>query len=156
MGYVMELTAEELWAFLPWGYLLTVLIEIPILLFGLSSSHRPAKRLIAGFWLTACTYPIVVWCFHSRSVLGGAKWPILRPPRYSRGRGMPAVSCSVPDPGGPRRGSTGLGGDRGCKCRLVPDWTLGVRLNRAQGILSHVGGSWCKAIAKSLCLPGLP
>lgn len=60
MGYVMELTAEELWAFLPWGYLLTILIEIPILLFGLSPSHRPAKRLIAGFWLTACTYPIVV------------------------------------------------------------------------------------------------
>ncbi len=56
----MDLTAEELWAFLPRGYLLTIVIEIPILLFGLSPSHPPGRRLIAGCWLTACTYPVVI------------------------------------------------------------------------------------------------
>ena len=56
----MDLTAEELWAFLPRGYLLTIAIEIPILLFGLSPSHLPGRRLIAGCWLTACTYPVVI------------------------------------------------------------------------------------------------
>jgi len=56
----MDFTAEELWAFLPRGYLLTIVIEIPILLLGLSSGHPPGRRLIAGCWLTACTYPIVV------------------------------------------------------------------------------------------------
>ena len=56
----MELTAEELWACLPGGYLLTIAIEIPILLIGLSPSHPRDRRLIAGCWLTACTYPIVI------------------------------------------------------------------------------------------------
>jgi hypothetical protein len=50
----------ELWSFLPVGYLLTVLIELPIVLVGLSSRHSLRDRLLAGFWLTACTYPIVV------------------------------------------------------------------------------------------------
>ena len=56
----MDLTAEELWAFLPLGYLLTIAIEIPILLFSLSPSHPPGRRLLAGCWLTACTYPVVI------------------------------------------------------------------------------------------------
>ncbi len=56
----MNYTAEQLWAFLPRGYLLTIAVEIPILLIGLSSSHPPSRRLIAGLLLTACTYPIVV------------------------------------------------------------------------------------------------
>lgn len=56
----MEVSAQELWAFLPRGYLLTIAIEIPILLLGLSPSHPPSRRLIAGCWLTACTYPIVI------------------------------------------------------------------------------------------------
>lgn len=56
----MDLTVEQLWIFLPRGYLLTIAIEIPILLFGLSSGHPMMRRLIAGCWLTACTYPIVI------------------------------------------------------------------------------------------------
>jgi hypothetical protein len=48
------------WAFLPWGYLLTVLVEVPVLLVGLSQRVGLRDRLIAGLWLTACTYPIVV------------------------------------------------------------------------------------------------
>jgi hypothetical protein len=56
----MELTADELWRFLPGGYLATIAIEIPILLLGLSRGHSLRRRLIAGVWLTACTYPMVV------------------------------------------------------------------------------------------------
>jgi hypothetical protein len=50
---------SELWRFLPFGYLLTILIETPILLFGLSARHSIKRRVLAGVWLTACTYPIV-------------------------------------------------------------------------------------------------
>lgn len=50
---------SELWRFLPFGYLLTILIETPILLVGLSARHSIKRRVLAGVWLTACTYPIV-------------------------------------------------------------------------------------------------
>ena len=50
----------ELWAFLPWGYLLTITLETPVLLIGLSRRHGVRDRLLAGIWLTACTYPVVV------------------------------------------------------------------------------------------------
>ena len=50
----------ELWRFLPFGYLLTIAIETPILFFGLSAHHSKRRRIFAGLWLTACTYPIVV------------------------------------------------------------------------------------------------
>jgi len=51
---------SDLWRFLIPGYLLTILIETPVLLIGLSKRHSIKRRLIAGVWLTACTYPIVV------------------------------------------------------------------------------------------------
>ena len=50
----------ELWRFLPIGYLLTIAIETPILFFGLSPHHPKLRRILAGLWLTACTYPIVI------------------------------------------------------------------------------------------------
>jgi hypothetical protein len=56
----MAPAAQHLWSFLPWGYALTVALELPVLLVGLSPRHPLARRLMAGFWLTACTYPIVV------------------------------------------------------------------------------------------------
>jgi hypothetical protein len=49
----------ELWRFLPLGYLFTIAIETPILFVGLSRRHPKRHRLIAGLWLTACTYPVV-------------------------------------------------------------------------------------------------
>lgn len=49
----------QLWRFLPLGYLLTIAIETPILFFALSRRHPKRHRLIAGLWLTACTYPVV-------------------------------------------------------------------------------------------------
>jgi hypothetical protein len=55
----MPFSTAELWRFLPLGYLLTILIETPILVLGLSERHSRARRLLAGVWLTACTYPVV-------------------------------------------------------------------------------------------------
>jgi DMSO reductase anchor subunit len=54
------MSSTELWHFLPLGYLLTILIETPILIVGLSHRHPLQRKLFAGVWLTACTYPIVV------------------------------------------------------------------------------------------------
>jgi hypothetical protein len=54
------MSSTELWLFLPLGYLLTILIETPILLLGLSPRHSFKRKIFAGVWLTACTYPIVV------------------------------------------------------------------------------------------------
>jgi hypothetical protein len=51
---------DELWWFLPRGYLLTVAVEAPVLLIGLCGRHSIARRLFAGVWLTACTYPVFV------------------------------------------------------------------------------------------------
>ena len=49
----------DLWRFLPFGYVLTVLVESPFLwIFLPKLSFR--QRLWNGIWLTACTYPIVV------------------------------------------------------------------------------------------------
>jgi hypothetical protein len=53
------MSPSELWRFLPLGYLLTILIETPILCLGLSRRHALKRKLFAGVWLTACTYPIV-------------------------------------------------------------------------------------------------
>ena len=50
---------SQLWRFLPLGYLLTILIETPILCVGLSQRHPLKRKILAGIWLTACTYPIV-------------------------------------------------------------------------------------------------
>jgi hypothetical protein len=54
------MSPTELWHFFPLGYFLSILIETPILLLGLSKRHPIKHRLFAGIWLTACTYPIVV------------------------------------------------------------------------------------------------
>ena len=55
-----NLPLSELWYFLPFGYLVTILIETPILLVGLTRKLTLRQRLLCGVWLTACTYPIVV------------------------------------------------------------------------------------------------
>ena len=49
-----------LWGFLPWGYLFTVAVELPVLLVGLAPRHSLRDRLVAGLALTAFTYPIVI------------------------------------------------------------------------------------------------
>ncbi len=53
------MSSNQLWHFLPLGYLLTILIETPVLVVGLSPRHPLSRKLLAGVWLTACTYPIV-------------------------------------------------------------------------------------------------
>jgi hypothetical protein len=54
------MSPSELWHFFPFGYLFTILIETPVLVVGLSTRHSIKRRMLAGIWLTACTYPIVV------------------------------------------------------------------------------------------------
>src|SRR5712691_1492133 len=54
------MSPSDLWRFLVIGYPFTILIETPLLLIGLSKRHSIKRRLFAGIWLTACTYPIVV------------------------------------------------------------------------------------------------
>lgn len=55
-----DMPISELWYFLPFGYLVTILIETPVLLVGLTRKLSVRQRLLCGVWLTACTYPIVV------------------------------------------------------------------------------------------------
>lgn len=49
-----------LWTVLVPDYFITIAVETPILLIGLSRRHSFRRRVFCGFWLTACTYPIVV------------------------------------------------------------------------------------------------
>lgn len=56
----MDARAVQLWWFLPVGYLLTVAVETPVLLLGLSARHPAPRKFLSGLWLTACTYPVVV------------------------------------------------------------------------------------------------
>ena len=55
-----NLPLSDLWWFLPFGYLFTIAIETPVLIFGLSPKVSFKQKLLCGVWLTACTYPIVV------------------------------------------------------------------------------------------------
>jgi hypothetical protein len=54
------MNTEDLWRFLPLGYVFTVALETPVLALFLSPRHALRRRLFAGLWLTACTYPVVV------------------------------------------------------------------------------------------------
>lgn len=51
---------QELWLFLLYGYVFTVLIEAAVLLPGLSGRHPLGRRIFAAVWLNACTYPVVI------------------------------------------------------------------------------------------------
>ena len=42
------------------GYALSVVVETPVLMVGLSALHPIRRRFLSGLWLTACTYPFVV------------------------------------------------------------------------------------------------
>lgn len=49
-----------LWLLLIFGYLLTILIEIPILILGLPTKFAVKDTIVNGLLLTAITYPVVV------------------------------------------------------------------------------------------------
>ena len=51
---------RSVWFYLVVGYVLTVTVELPILVLGLGPEHSLRRKLAAGVWLTACTYPVVV------------------------------------------------------------------------------------------------
>ncbi len=63
----------ELWFLLGAGYCLTILIEIPILCFGLSAKYSLRERVVSGVWLTAFTYPCVVLVFPALLSLAGIR-----------------------------------------------------------------------------------
>ena len=52
------MSPNELWRSYP-RLPADVLIETPILCVGLSPRHPLRRKLLAGVWLTACTYPVV-------------------------------------------------------------------------------------------------
>lgn len=68
-----NLPLSDLWYFLPFGYLITILIETPILLVGLSPKVSIRQKLLCGVWLSACTYPIVVLVLPTL-FYGEARW----------------------------------------------------------------------------------
>jgi hypothetical protein len=55
-----DIPVNALWTFLPIGYLVSILVETPVLVVGLSRKVTLRQRLLCGVWLTACTYPVVV------------------------------------------------------------------------------------------------
>jgi len=71
-----NLPVGELWYFLPFGYLITILIETPILLIGLSPKVSFKQKLLCGVWLTVCTYPIVILVMPSL-MFGFPRWQYL-------------------------------------------------------------------------------
>ena len=68
-----NLPLSDLWYFLPIGYFVTILIETPVLLIGLGRKFTFKQKLLAGIWLTACTYPIVVIVLPA-VFLGSPRW----------------------------------------------------------------------------------
>ena len=60
MGSPAPETPLSLWLQLPIGYLLTVVVEVPVLLFALSPAHPRWRKWFAGLWLNGCSYPIVL------------------------------------------------------------------------------------------------
>ena len=68
-----NLPVNDLWYFLPIGYFVTILIETPVLLIGLGRKFTFKQKLLAGIWLTACTYPIVVIVLPA-VFLGSPRW----------------------------------------------------------------------------------
>lgn len=41
------------------GYILTVLLETPVLIGGLSKRYTIKEKIFASIWLNACSYPLV-------------------------------------------------------------------------------------------------
>lgn len=58
-------------------YLLTVAVETPVLLLSLSRRHSLGRKLLAGVWLTACTYPVVWYVIPSFLDPGERRWDYL-------------------------------------------------------------------------------
>jgi hypothetical protein len=71
------MSPDELWSFLPVGYAVSVLIELPVLWFGLAAAHPWRTRVLAALWLTASTYPIVVLVLPSALPQTAPRWMYL-------------------------------------------------------------------------------
>src|SRR5436853_7321071 len=71
------MSAAELLPTMLLYYLLTVSIETPVLLAGLSGRHPVRARVFAGLWLTACTYPVVWFVLPPLFPDPGRRWAYL-------------------------------------------------------------------------------
>lgn len=78
VGFVQtqSLPLGELLYFMPFGYMLTILIETPVLVAGLASKISLKQKVLCGIWLTACTYPIVVLVLPA-VFFGSPRWQYL-------------------------------------------------------------------------------
>jgi hypothetical protein len=79
----MPLASALCWVLL--GYVISVLIETPVLILGLSARHPLSRRIFCGVWLTACTYPIIAFVF-----------PVLIDPVRNRGVYLLAAESFAP------------------------------------------------------------
>lgn len=73
---MQDLPIADLLRFLPFGYVLTILVETPVLLAGLPGKLSLKQKLLCGVWLTACTYPIVVLVLPA-VFFGAPRWQYL-------------------------------------------------------------------------------
>lgn len=71
-----NLPLSDLWYFLPFGYLVTILVETPVLVAGLPSKVTLKQKFFCGVWLTACTYPIVILVLPA-VFFGAPRWQYL-------------------------------------------------------------------------------
>ena len=69
----VETTPVVVALFFAFGYVATILIELPILLLGLCASYTLRQRLISGLLLTAFTYPVVILVLPGLLSLAGTK-----------------------------------------------------------------------------------
>jgi hypothetical protein len=83
--------SDDLLRFLPIGYLVTVFIETLVLLVLMSRRHSIGRRVFLGFWLTACTYPIVILVLPSIPVFANNRlWYVIVAETFA-----PVVECLV-------------------------------------------------------------
>lgn len=59
------------------GYAITVAVETPVLCVLLSKPHPLRRRVYAGLWLTACSYPFVTLCFPFLFDEGTYSWYVI-------------------------------------------------------------------------------
>jgi hypothetical protein len=70
---------------------LTVLIEGAVLWVALEPAHPPRRKLLAAWWLSTCTLPIVQFVFPMLAAVGWSRWAWLTAAEVF----APAVECML-------------------------------------------------------------
>lgn len=123
------------WRFLVVGYALSVSIELPVLFIGLSPRHERRRRLAAGLWLTACTYPVVVLVL---PYLIASRWPyLLAAEAFAPAAEWGLFRLAFPEPP-PRSRADGLRDGLAIVAANLASFVLGEVLH-ATGLLAGLG-----------------